>query len=242
MRVGIVQSNYVPWRGYFDLIDDVDVFVVFDDVQYTDRDWRNRNQLKTPRGREWISVSVRHTSRNQLIQDVPVEWSVDWAERHLNLLRQNYREAPYYEIVAAEFSAILARRDGRLSELNIALMSWAMENCGITTKLVEASTLPGRGRKSERLVSLVQAVGGTTYLSGPSAAAYLDVDAFEAAGISVEYKSYDYAPYPQLWGNFEGAVSILDLLMNTGPDARHHIKSKSPNRRATASQPQGSVL
>jgi hypothetical protein len=231
MRVGIVQSNYVPWRGYFDFIDDVDAFIVFDDVQYTDRDWRNRNRLKTPRGLEWISVSLRHTGRHQLVQDVPIDWDVNWTERHLNVLRENYRTAPFYAKVSEEFGSILAHRHVRLSELNRALMSWAAARCGVTTRLIDAASLPGRGRKSERLISLVQAVGGSTYLSGPSAETYLDLAAFERAGIAVEYKSYDYEPYPQLWGPFEGAVSVLDLLMNTGPDARLFLKSRTPNRR-----------
>jgi hypothetical protein len=231
MRVGIIQSNYVPWRGYFDFIDDVDVFIVFDDVQYTDRDWRNRNRLKTPRGLEWISVSVHQSSRDQLIQDIPINRDINWAERHLNLLRENYRDAPHYAAVSEEFSAILVRHHARLSELNLDLMTWVMARLGIKTRLVDAATLPGRGRKSERLISLVQAVGGTTYLSGPSAAAYLDPSEFERAGITVEYKSYDYEPYPQLWGTFEGAVSTLDLLINTGPEARRLFKSQSPNRR-----------
>jgi hypothetical protein len=232
MRVGIIQSNYVPWRGYFDFIDDVDVFIVFDDVQYTDRDWRNRNRLKTPRGLEWISVSVHQSSRDQLIQDIPINRDVTWAERHLNLLRENYRGASHYGTVSDEFAAILARDHARLSELNLDLMTWVMARLGIATSLVNAATLSGRGRKSERLISLIQAVGGTTYLSGPSAAAYLDPSEFESAGIAIEYKSYDYEPYPQLWGTFEGAVSILDLLINTGLDARHFFKSRSPNRRA----------
>lgn len=231
-RVAIVQSNYVPWRGYFDLIDDCDIFVVFDDVQYTDRDWRNRNTLKTPRGLEWISVSVTHRSRGQLIQDIPIDWNVDWAGRHLNLLRQNYRDAPWYAEIVGEFADIIARKPQMLSELNVALMNWVMGRCNIKTRLIDAATLSGTGRKTERLLSLVKAVGGSVYLSGPSAEAYLDVSTFAEAGIAVEFKSYDYAPYPQLWGGFKGGVSVLDLLMNTGPDARNFLKSQTSNRRA----------
>lgn len=229
-RIAIIQSNYVPWRGYFDLMDDCDIFIIFDDVQYTDRDWRNRNRLKTPRGLEWISVSVTHTSRDQLIQNVPIDWDADWASRHLNVIRQNYREAPWYSEIANEFSEILARKPRMLSELNVTLMTWIMARCGIKTQLINASALPSAGRKTERLISLVKGVGGATYVSGPAAESYLDVDAFRRAGLGLEYKTYDYEPYRQLWGPFEGAVSILDLLMNTGPNARQYLKSRSPNR------------
>jgi hypothetical protein len=229
VRVGIIQSNYIPWRGYFDFIDDCDVFILFDDVQYTSRDWRNRNKLKTREGTEWITVSVRQ-SRGQLIEEVPIDWSVDWPERHLNLLRENYRLAPFFDEVSNQFAEILSHRPERLSALNRALIEWGMQRLGIVTHLIDASTLAGRGQKTERLISLVEAVGGTVYLSGPSAGAYIEPKAFSSAGIALEYKSYDYPAYPQLWGTFEGLVSILDLLLNTGTDARYYLKSRTPNR------------
>lgn len=233
MRVGIIQSNYVPWRGYFDFIDDCDVFILFDDVQYTDRDWRNRNKLKTPQGPVWITVSLQGGARDRLVQDVVIDWQTDWAARHLNLLRQHYGTAPHHAEIAAEVAEIFARRPARLSELNHALIARANARLGITTPLIDAVSLPGRGRKTERLISLVEAVGGTSYLSGPAAQSYLDLDAFREAGIGLEYKSYDYEPYPQLWGAFEGGVSVLDLLMNTGPDARRFLKSRTPNQVIT---------
>lgn len=233
MRVGIIQSNYVPWRGYFDFIDDCDVFILFDDVQYTDRDWRNRNKLKTPQGPVWITVSLQSGARDRLVQDVAIDWQTDWAARHLNLLRQHYGTAPHHAEIATEVAEIFARRPARLSELNHALIACVSARLRITTPLIDAASLPGRGRKTERLISLVEAVGGTSYLSGPAAQSYLDLDAFREAGIGLEYKSYDYEPYPQLWGDFEGGVSVLDLLMNTGPDARRFLKSRTPNQVIT---------
>ncbi len=230
MRVGIIQSNYVPWRGYFDFIDDCDVFILFDDVQYTDRDWRNRNRLKTPKGPAWITVSLQSGARDRLVQDVTIDWETDWSARHLNMLRQNYRAAPHQASIVEEISEIFARKPARLSELNRALIVWANARLGITTPLIDAASLPGRGRRTERLISLVEAVGGTRYLSGPAAESYLEPEAFRSAGIGLEYKSYDYEPYPQLWGEFEGAVSVLDLLANTGPDARRFLKSRTANR------------
>lgn len=236
MRVGIIQSNFIPWRGYFDFIDDVDVFIVYDDVQYTDRDWRNRNRLKTRRGLEWISVSVKQTSRDQLVQEIPIDWSVNWVTKHLNRITENYRDAPYFSEIFDEFSSLLEQRPPLLSDLNRSLLAWVMRRLEITTPLVNSASLPGEGRKTERLLSLTKAIGGTSYLSGPSAASYLDFSAFEKAGIAVEFKTYDYRPYSQLWGSFEGGVSVLDLLMNTGPDARRYIKSLTQNQRATAFQ------
>lgn len=229
MRVAIIQSNYLPWRGYFDVIDDVDTFVFLDNVQYTDRDWRNRNRIKTASGLSWLSVSLKKDDRAALVEQKVIDWELDWPKRHLNLLRQNYQTAPFYEVFASEFEAILSARPRTLSELNASLVSWIKGHLGIDTPILHASSLPCEGEKTERLLSILKSLGASVYLSGPSAAGYLDLEAFRHAGIGLEYKSYDYAPYPQLWGDFEGGVSVLDLLMNAGPDARDHLKSQSPN-------------
>ncbi len=231
-RVAILQSNYVPWRGYFDLMDDVDVFIVYDEVQYTKNDWRNRNRLKTRSGLTWLTVPVRRDGLDTRIDEARLDWTRDWTEKHRNQLAEAYREAPHWEPVASEFFGIIGKRHDRLSDLNLELMRWAAGRLGIATEIVRSTDLPGNGGKTGRLVGLVRAVGGTSYLSGPAARSYLDPDAFARAGIGVEYKSYDYAPYPQLWGEFEGAVSVLDLLLNTGPEARRHLKSRTPNQPA----------
>lgn len=231
-RVAILQSNYVPWRGYFDLMDDADVFIVYDEVQYTKNDWRNRNKLKTRQGTGWLTVPVRRDGLDTRIDEARIDWTGDWTGRHRSQLTDSYRDAPHWEPVAGEFLAIIEKRHERLSALNLDLLRWAAARLGIATELITSGTLPGGEGKTGRLVALVKAAGGTSYLSGPAAESYLDLDAFTRAGIAVEYKSYDYAPYPQLWGPFEGAVSILDLLLNTGPEARDHLKSRTANRRA----------
>jgi hypothetical protein len=231
MRVGIIQPNYIPWRGYFDFTADCDLFILLDDAQYTDRDWRNRNAIKTPKGLTWLTVSLRDKSRAMKINEVTIDWSEDWAGRQLNLLRENYRAAPFYGPTIGRFKAILDERHARLVDLDTALIRWIMTELGITTPLRMASDLNAVGQKDEKLIALVKAVGGNIYLSGPSAENYIDPARFAAANIALEYKVYDYAPYPQLWGNFVGGVSVLDLMMNLGPEAKNHLRSHSPNRR-----------
>jgi len=230
-RVGILQSNYIPWRGYFDLIDDCDIFIVYDEVQYTKSDWRNRNKLKTPKGANWITVPVQRTGLSTRIDEALIDWTKDWTQRHIALVSENYRDAPHFSKIAAGFFGHLTRQHERLSQLNFDLTTWLADRLDIKTEFRSSSGLGVPGGKTERLISLVKAVGGTTYLSGPAAESYLDVEAFRRAGLGLEYKTYDYEPYPQLWGPFEGAVSILDLLMNTGPEARRFLKSRSPRLR-----------
>ena len=232
MRVGIIQSSYIPWRGYFDFIDQVDLFVFHDDLQFTKGDWRNRNKVKTPKGLCWLTVPVSYQHTNQLICDTMIDYSQPWARKHVQQIQAHYAGAPFYRQFADEFAAILAQRFRTISELNVALCCWVMDKLDIFTPIRMSSELAPVGRKTERLIDILNKVGADTYLSGPTAKGYLDEDLLRAHGIRLEYKSYDCPPYPQLWGGFEGAVTVLDLLFNTGPRAQRYMHSLTPNELA----------
>ena len=229
MRVGITQSNYIPWRGYYDFINDVDLFISYDDVQYTQRDWRNRNRIKTPNGLQWLIVPVRHYKRTQRICDTLIDYSQPWQRKHINTIKTNYHKAPFYHLYADEFFTIIEQRHETISELNIALSRWIMEKLSITTPLKISSEFNPVGSKTDRLIDILQKANATTYLSGPKAKDYLEPEKFVSAGIQLEYKSYKYKDYPQLWGPFEPAVSVLDLLFNCGENSREYLKSLSEN-------------
>ncbi len=232
MRVGIVQSSYIPWRGYFDFIDAVDLFIILDDVQYTKSDWRNRNRIKTSHGWRWISVPVKRDRLAKLIQDTEINNSTDWRGSHRDLFRSAYAKAPYFAHAMSLLEQGLASSARTISELNVTLMRAICEYLSISTPLRFSAELEAQGAKTDRLVELLTAVQATTYVSGPAAKAYLEVDKLRAKGLALEYKSYDYGPYPQLWGPFEGAVTVLDLIANCGPESRAHLKSASPNEVA----------
>lgn len=229
MRIGIIQSNYIPWRGYYDFIDDVDLFIFHDDLQYTKNDWRNRNKIKTGRGTVWLTVPVHYGSTAQLICETTIDRAQRWSEKHINQFKQWYAKAPFFSSYSDELFGMLAQPYSTISDLNIALTRWIMGKLEIRTPTRLSSEFGAQGRRTERLLHLLAKAGGRCYLSGPSAKAYLDESRFEEAGIRLEYKSYEYAPYPQLWGDFVGDVTVLDLLFNTGPDARRFLKSLTPN-------------
>lgn len=229
MRVGIIQSSFIPWRGYFDFIASVDMFIFHDDLQYTKGDWRNRNKLKTSKGTEWLTVPVSYRHVAQLIQDTPIDYSTDWAAKHLRRWQANYRAAPNLDTVLDLLDGLGSRQDVTISQMNIRLIRRICAYLGITTSMQLSSELAVAGQKTERLIALLKKVGATTYLSGPSADAYLDKEVFRENRLRLEYKSYDYEPYPQLWGTFEGAVSVLDLIANLGPRAKDYLSSRTPN-------------
>ena len=231
MRTAVIQPNYLPWRGYFDIIDDVELFVFYDDVQYTKNDWRNRNRLKAPRGAEWITVPVVHDCLTQRICDTRIDWSQPWVRRHINQIKANYGRAKYFSCYAPELFALIERRNETIADLDIGLTLWAMRMLGIETRTIRSSGICCAGKLNERLLAVLDRVGATEYLSGPAGVDYMDLDAFRAAGIAVEVKVYDYPAYEQLWGAFSGEMSVIDLLFNEGPNAQAFLKSNARNRR-----------
>lgn len=232
MKVGIIQSCYLPWRGYFDFIRDVDLFVFFDDTQFTRRDWRNRNKIKTAQGPVWITVSVNDVYASQSIFDTGIDYAHDWPQRHINLFRQWYSKAPFYSDYAEELFALIRTPRRTISDLNVVLTQWIVAKLGIKTELHLSSEYHPQGLKTERLIDILKKVKATAYVSGPSARDYMQEDRFREEKIRLEYKNYDYAPYPQLWGDFNGAVTVMDLLFNTGPEAVTYLKSRGPNEVA----------
>lgn len=225
MRVVILQSNYLPWKGYFDLVHDADLFVFHDDLQYTKNDWRNRNRLKTPRGLEWLTIPVG-TDEHRLINEVALPADKGWAQRHWRALEDNYRAAPYFATYAGFFREVYASMGwSRLSELSQHLITTiARDFLGVTTPFTDSARFGLKTAKQERVIDLLKAVGATRYLSGPSARNYLDPARLAAEGITLEWKSYEgYPEYPQFHPPFEHAVSIVDLLFHAGPQAADYI-------------------
>ena len=224
-RIAILQSNYIPWKGYFDLIAAVDEFVFYDEVQYTKNDWRNRNRIRTPHGVQWLSIPVGG-SIHRPIDRVGI-LDAGCGPAHWRRLTANYARAPHFGEIAAWLAPhYLERAWQRLSGVNHGLIAAVCRFLGISTPLTRSSDYDLAGDRNGRLVSLCEQAGATTYVSGPAARGYLDTGAFARAGIDVAWFDYSgYAPYPQLWdGPFVHEVSIVDLLFNRGARAAESMK------------------
>lgn len=225
MRIAIIQSCYIPWRGFFDLIGRCDCYVVFDQAQYVKRHWHNRNRIKTATAVEWLTIPVITKSRyEQPIDEVEIE--KPWAEKHWRAIELAYRRAPSFERVAPTVRQWYERaaKERRLTDINALFLREVASVLGLRTRILRDTEFPAEGAKTARLLGIARAAGADRYLSGPSAKSYLDEAAFAAAGITVEWMSYEgYPEYPQLHGAFEPAVSVLDLLFNVGPDAPSYI-------------------
>jgi len=231
-RVAIVQSSYIPWKGYFDLIRATDEFILLDDVQFTKRDWRSRNRIKTKDGLAWLTIPVQSKGRyTQTITETVVS-DPDWARRHWQTIHGAYARAPYFAAYARPFEQLYGGPlPDRLSEINRAFIDALCHALGITTPITWSSEYHPRQGRNERLLDLCVKAGADEYLSGPAARGYIDEAAFAAAGVSVVFADYlGYPEYPQPYPPFEHFVSALDLIFCGGPRAVDFMKDVCPKR------------
>ena len=226
--IAIMQPTFLPWIGYFSLIDRVDEFVFLDNVQFDKRSWQQRNRIKTAQGPIWLSVPVLTKGRSsQLIQEVEILKDADKDPFHkINAaIEHNYKKAPYYHDYAKNLFVLFDDNKHNLALLNQSIIQWICRQLGIKTPLINASTLSVTGQKESLLVDFCKDRGASHYIAPPGSKTYLEEsDAFEAAGIVLEYHNYRHPIYTQLYGNFKPYMCIIDLLFNEGPASADIIK------------------
>lgn len=220
-RVAILQSSYIPWRGVFDFIGRVDEFILYDDVQFVKRHWHNRNTIKTANGPHWLSVPV--STKGKYLQTIDETAIADqWAGLHWQSIQHAYQKAAHFEAHALAIEDMFTRAGklSLLSEVNHLFLTELSRLLGIETPFRWSSEFAVDGKKTDRLIALCKATGADHYISGPSAGTYIEPEKFADAGITLEWMRYDgYRPYAQLYGDFIGEVSIVDMIFNLGADA-----------------------
>jgi len=227
-KIAILQSNYIPWKGYFDIINSVDEFILYDDMQYTRRDWRNRNKIMTPQGLLWLSIPVMVKGKfYQKINETKVA-DHGWVDVHWKSIQMNYARARYFDEYKDRIAAVYERckQEEYLSQINFLFLREICDILDIRTKITWSSDYHLVEGKTERLVGLVKEAGGDYYLSGPAAKDYIVPELFQEANIQLDWMDYSgYPEYKQLGPQFEHGVSILDLIFNEGENARRFMKA-----------------
>ncbi len=229
--MAIVQSCYIPWKGYFDLMNSVDEFVVYDQVQYTRQDWRNRNRIKTATGTKWLTIPVTVRGLYEQRLDETAIADPSWTRRHWDSIRQAYRRAPHFSTYADRIERAYdsCRSEPLLSRVNRVFLDVVCELLEIETTLTRSIDYQSSGTATEKVVDLCRAAGAAAYVSGPRAQTYIDPTLFEQAGIELEYFDYDgYPEYTQLYPPFEHSVTVLDLILHAGPEAPGLMKTFTP--------------
>jgi hypothetical protein len=225
----ILQSNYIPWKGYFDLMAAADEFLIFDEVQFTKNDWRNRNRIALNGKLHWLTLPVSTAGIfGEAIDRIEVS-NANWARSHWDTLKQAYRRAPHYPAIAPRLEAAYraAAPLTRLSQINEHFLKEIAGMLDLSTAILRADIVPRTTMDpTDRLVEICKSRGAKTYISGPAARNYLKTDAFNQAGVTLNYANYeDYPTYPQAFDPFEHGVSIIDTLMQCGHEARYQFKS-----------------
>ncbi|WP_017260205.1 WbqC family protein [Pedobacter arcticus] len=226
-KILITQSNYIPWKGYFDAIASTDIFVVYDDMQYTKRDWRNRNLIKTEKGLKWLSIPVEVKGKYfQKVNETMIS-DKNWNNSHLNILKASYKNAPHYKEIITWLESLYSECNFLyLTEINLYFIEKINEFLGIETTIVHSTHFNLHEERTQRLVNICKELNGTDYYSGPAAKTYMEEAKFNKENIGVHYFDYsNYPEYPQLYSPFEHGVSVLDLIFNQGSNAKNFLKT-----------------
>ena len=226
-KIAILQSNYIPWKGYFDLINMVDEFVLYDDMQYTKRDWRNRNKIQTPQGLKWLSIPVEVKGKYfQKISETKIS-EKEWGKKHWAMIKQNYSKAPYFKEYKDIFEKLyLNNEEEYLSKINYNFIIAICKILGITTNIRWSNEFDLIDGQTEKLLGICKDCNADVYISGPAAKDYFDENLAQKEGINVEWMNYSgYDKYKQMFEPFEHGVSVLDLIFNEGTNATKFMKS-----------------
>lgn len=214
--VSIHQPAYLPWLGYFDKIKRADKFIYLDTVQFQKNSFQNRNKIRTPQGSIWLTVPVRTSGAlyDTALKDVSIDNTTAWQRKHLGGIQANYARARCFDGIIERIRPFYVREWGHLSYLCFEMLSLFLKLLDIRTPVVKASNLHATtGRKSDLILELCRLAGATHYLSGSLGRDYLDVAAFSAAGISVEFQDYAHPTYTQAFPGFLPYMGVIDLLM-----------------------------
>lgn len=223
--IAIMQPTYLPWLGYFDLMDQVDTFIFLDDVNVLKRNWAVRNRVKTIQGEVFLTVPLKkHIERDfRLFSNTPIDYDQNWVRKHLKTIAQAYAKSPFFSDVYEDLENALSVQYKTIADLNITIISLMAERLGIKTPSYRSSEIQGiDGHKDERLVKICHALGANQYLSPQGSAAYIESKkpggAFPDAGIELFYQNFEHPEYPQQGKSFLSHMSLVDMLMNCGFD------------------------
>ena len=229
MRAVIEQPTYLPWMGYFGMIDAVDIFVFYDDVQFVNRSWQRRNKIKVPKGEIWLSVPVIQNF-GQKINEVKINNNLNWRDKHWTSIKHHYSKAPFFQKYRDSFEKIYKKEWEYLVDLNITLIKKISEILGLDTEFMLSSELRGvKGTKTDRLINILKLIGADEYITGPGTKAYIEPENFKGNDIALYWYEFNHPSYAQLYGDFVPYLSVIDLLFNMGGESIKLLREGEEN-------------
>lgn len=225
----MLQPGYLPWLGFFGQALSSDIFVVYDDAQYTKQDWRNRNRIKTKAGKmEFLTVPIQKAPVNTPIRDIRISYDHPWHVKHLNLMKEHYSPAPWFDSYFPLFSEILRKKPSFLIDLDMELILLCMQLLGLHRRVMFSSKLATPVRGKGRLLAACRELGATHCYNGKAGEALYETREFLNHGIVIEFQNFRCPVYPQLWGDFIANLSIIDVLYNCGEGSLDVIRKGEP--------------
>lgn len=229
MNISIHQPQYLPWLPYLMKIEESDVFIFLDTVDFQKNGLQNRNQVKTARGPQWLTVPVRQRL-GQKIHDVKIDKSTNWRRKHWQTIQQCYTQAPAFKSYEKDIATLYEREWNELNELNIELTTLMLNWMEIKTEIMRSSQMKSTGAGSDLVLNLCLEAGATRYLTGLGGKNYLDEESFAKAGVEIVYgPSVLPVAYPQLFSKvgFLNHLSALDIVLNCGDAWRSYLPKSS---------------
>lgn len=236
----IMQPTYLPWTGYFGMIDAVEIFVLYDDVQFVQRSWQRRNKIKTANGWTWLTVPIEEKF-GQAINEVRISTAVDWKTKHWKSIVHSYQKAPFFKDYRNEFENFYQSPYEKLSDLNAGAIRLIAGLLGISTEIVLASSLGVSGSKTDRLLAVLEKIGADSYVSSPTSQCYMENEKFHQNNLRLIWYEYEHPIYSQLYGEFIPFLSVIDLLFNEGPRSLEIIRTGS-NKALREELPSGNRI
>ena len=223
--ISIHQPNYIPWLGYFYKIDQSDVFVFLDDAQFSNEGMQNYHYIKTPQGSYRLKIPV-NGKFGENINEIKIRDELGWKKKHLRTIEMNYKKAKHFEEVFSDYSSLLSDNYNDLSHLDISIIKHICKKFGMSTDFINSSQLELNTKREEKVLDICSALNSNIYYSGTGAKAYQDEENFNKRNIELRYSVFKPFEYPQLWGDFQSNVSIIDYLMNCGYDWKQVIENQ----------------
>ena len=229
MRAVVLQPTYLPWVGYFGMIEIADIFVFYDDTQFVKQSWQQRNKIKTQNG--WILLIVPVLQKlGQKIKEVKINNNINWYEKHWKSIMYNYNKAPFLKDHAPILREVYEKKWEYLVNLNITLIKEITKILGLKTKFILSSELNVEDRKTNRLINILNKIGADEYVSGPAARSYIEIEKFKTERIELYWYEFNHPSYSQLYGDFIPYLSVIDLLFNVGDEAINYIREGTQNK------------
>lgn len=226
MRVAIMQPTYLPWLGYFDMMNSVDMFVLLDNVQFEKKSWQQRNRIRSRRGELLLTIPVRTSGRfEQEIREVEIDPSTGFTRKHIRSIASSYQRAPHVDETLPQLAALIEKTSLPLSAFNEALIRCMADILQVPTMIVNGSSLKATGNRTQLTVNQCLELGADHFLAAEGSRSYISEEtAFAKHGIAVEYHHFVHPTYPQLYGDFIPNLSAIDLILNCGRDAVRYLR------------------